>query len=371
MNFRTQEHLGRLQREGIELIQPWSIWRPSARRLGIQATWRSLKNMPWLGCAFRAIGHARFLARLVTTSLPLAAYIVRHRIHVVHCFLPRAYLVGGIATALVPGRQLAMSRVSRNFYMDEQPFCRFLETRILHRVVDAAICNAAVIRNDLVEEGVPETRIWTIRNGIDAAAFAKSAAGRAEARQRLGVHRDRLVFTTVANLYSYKGHTDLLYALSRIAGDLPAGWQLLCAGRDVDSRRATLELLARDLGLGGNVSFLGLVNDVVDLLAASDIHVHPSREEGLPNAILEAMACGLPVVATTAGGIPELVVDGVGGLLVSPGDPEALGHALSVMVRDSELRTRMGARNSRRAVETFSLDTSVREYERLYTVLTT
>lgn len=323
----------------------------------------AIDRVPGLRPVRRSFHHASQLAR---AAFPLRRYIVQNRIDIVHCFLPYAYIVGAAATALRPRCRLVMSRVSSNFYMDEYPHYRLAETRIAHRRLDAAVCNAASIRQDLIAEGIADSRITIIRNGIDVAHFAPDPGRRACARAGVGLGPDQLVFTCVANLHPYKGHADLIDALALIAPRLPKDWRLLCAGRDVDDTRAGLERHAAEKGLAGNIRFLGSVTDIPGLLATSDLHIHPSREDALPNSLLEAMAAGLPIVATKVGGIPELVEDGIGGLLVSPRAPAELANAIMRLVEDRELRPRMGQANAQRISEQFSIEASISAYEKLY-----
>jgi glycosyltransferase involved in cell wall biosynthesis len=139
----------------------------------------------------------------------------------------------------------------------------------------------------------------------------------------------------------------------------------LLVGRDSGTMERTRERV-RQLGLEGHVRFLGNRADVPDLVRASDLFVHPSHEEGFSNAILEAMAGGLPVVACEVGGNPEVVRDDVTGLLVPPRDPERLAAAMRGLLDDGEKRRRMGVEGRRRASEEFPLDRMVKEMEALY-----
>jgi peptidoglycan/xylan/chitin deacetylase (PgdA/CDA1 family) len=175
-----------------------------------------------------------------------------------------------------------------------------------------------------------------------------------------------LVFSSVANLYPYKGHADLLRAFHKIAARLPRDWTLLAAGRDIDRNRANLTELRNRLGLASHVRFLGERQDVPIILSAADIHVSASHVEGLPNNIVEAMCARLPVVAAAVGGVPELIVDGATGLLVPAGDIDALGNALLALADDSESRARMGAAGYERVTAGFSIRRSVERLEQLY-----
>jgi glycosyltransferase involved in cell wall biosynthesis len=130
--------------------------------------------------------------------------------------------------------------------------------------------------------------------------------------------------------------------------------------------RARLEAQAAHLGLAEQVHFVGHQQDVRPWLAAFDVCVLSSDWEGMSNAILEAMAAGLPVVATAVGGTPEVVVDGVTGFLVPPRDPQALADAILRLLRDPDLRRRMGEAGRAHVTEHFSVEQMVHKRERLY-----
>jgi glycosyltransferase involved in cell wall biosynthesis len=317
--------------------------------------------------AARLASNGVYVAR---AAMPLLRYVLRERIDVVHCFLPHAYVIGGIAALVAPGRRLVMSRVSRNHYQDQRRFYRVVERRLLHRFVDAALCNAEAIRADLEDEGMDAERIQIVRNGIEVDQFTPCERRRAAIREALGLGPDALVLGVVANLHVYKGHADLIHGLHQVSNSLPPDWRLLCVGRDTATgQRAVLEDLVAELGLERHVTFLGHRDDVPDLLAAMDVLVLPSHEEGLPNSILEAMASALPVVATRVGGVAELLVDGDGGRIVPSRDPSALGEAIAEIARCAETRRAMGARNLARARAHFALAESVRRYETVYSEL--
>jgi glycosyltransferase involved in cell wall biosynthesis len=172
---------------------------------------------------------------------------------------------------------------------------------------------------------------------------------------------------SVGRLEGYKGFGDALAALERLhgRGALPPEWAWVVAG-DGPARRA-LEKRAR-AGLGGHAHFVGRIADTAlhALYARADVFVHAPRYEGSSLVTLEAMAHGLPVVATRVGGIPDKVHDGVTGRLVAPGDPEALADALAALVADATLRREMGGRGRRRVEEEFAWDRIVDRVLALY-----
>lgn len=216
-----------------------------------------------------------------------------------------------------------------------------------HHIV--ANSNAAAAR--LSREGVAARRVVVIPNGIDPGRFPRAT------------RTARTLVTTVANLRPGKGHEVLLRAIARLAPGRPA-LRLQVAGDG--PLRARLEADARALGIGDRVSWLGYEDDVPRLLRGSGVFVLPSRMEAFPNSVMEAMATGLPVIATAVGGIPELVTDGRDGVLVPPDDDEALAGALARVLDDPAYADALGDAARASIAARFSYDRTVQAFERLY-----
>ena len=300
-------------------------------------------------------------------SLAHFASAVRRNRPLVHCFLPEAYLLAGGISVLQGTAACIMSRRSRNHYQSRHPVAAWVERR-LHRRMDALLGNSRAVVQDLLDEGAPPERVRLIYNGIDPGRFAAGEArvGRRRAvRADLGLHEDAVVLTCVANLFPYKGHADLLAALTMLGGGRSMRPTLLLVGRDAGAR-AALEAQSAQLGLTAMVRFLGERGDVPDLLAASDIGVLASHEEGFSNAVIEGMAAGLPMVVSDVGGNAEAVIDGECGLVVPAREPAALANALALLVDDPGRRRAMGEAARHRVAVAFSLDACVAAYEALY-----
>jgi glycosyltransferase involved in cell wall biosynthesis len=302
-------------------------------------------------------------ALLLPAALKLWRLIRTRRPDIVHLFLPAAYLVGGTTALLAGHKAVVMSRRNLNRYQRKHPTLAWLERR-LHRRVAAALGNSRAVVAELAAEGVPPERLGLIYNGIDLDTFTDLPPAR-ETRARLGVPPTALVLTTAANLIPYKGHADLLEALGRIAGQLPPDWILLCAGRD-DGAGPALRARAGALGLADRIRWLGLREDVPALLAASDLGILASHEEGFSNSVLEGMAAGLPMIVSSAGGNAEAVEHGVSGCVVPPQEPAALGRAILALAHDPEQRRRMGEAARARVAQAFSLHGCVVRYQRFY-----
>ena len=211
------------------------------------------------------------------------------------------------------------------------------------------------------EVGFDAVRIDVIRNGIDVDRFAPGR--RIEARRVLGIASDEIVVGTLGRLVPVKDHANLLAAIARLKAQ-GAQFKLLIVGDG--PLRADLEAMALANGLGDTVQFLGARADAHLVLAAMDVYVSSSESEGLSNTIIEAMATGLPVVATRVGGADELVDEGVTGRLVPAQNPDALAGGLAELLRDTARRTRYGTAGRQRAEHEFSLRHMVSGYEAIY-----
>ncbi len=212
-----------------------------------------------------------------------------------------------------------------------------------------------------IESVLGSGRYSVIPNGIPVKAFSGSAGARLSWRQQHGFRSDDFLFACVARLMPEKNHDVLLRAFANGAA---AHSQLLLVGPG--KLRPELEHLAEELNLSGRVHFLGLQDDIPPILSSADAFVLTSTREGNPLAVMEAMAAGLPVVATSVGGVPELVEDGRQGFLVRSGDRNGLAHAMTRLIRDPKAARAMGRAAHKRAVERFDVSTMARRYLDLY-----
>jgi glycosyltransferase involved in cell wall biosynthesis len=223
--------------------------------------------------------------------------------------------------------------------------------------------------SEAVAESMPrslrgDTRV--VRYGIDAARIRREAPDRASARRALGVADDEVLVGTVANLRATKGYPDLLQAAATVVRATGPGRRRV---RFVSIGRGPLadELasLHAGLGLGDRFEFLGFRPDAVELMPAFDIFCLPSHHEGLPIALMEALALGLPVLATRVGGVEELVTDGSEAVLVPPRRPDLLAAALLELVRDPNRRAAMAQRSKARG-DRLDAPTTVATIEGVY-----
>jgi len=236
----------------------------------------------------------------------------------------------------------------------------------LLRGATVVIAPSAAIKKELLRAGFSDERIVCFANAVDVNRFRPATpAEKAEAKNALGLPKDTVVIGTVARLVQRKGIDVLLRALVRVrhshrvhllvVGDGPLGEEL--------------QALAHELRVEGMVSWLSFQADPIKWLRAMDVFALPSRLEGSPNAILEAMAMGLPIVSTSIGGVIDLLEEGRTGFLIPPDDPDGLATALDRLLGNASLRADLGCRARSRAVELFSLSGSISRLMSLYLTL--
>jgi glycosyltransferase involved in cell wall biosynthesis len=222
---------------------------------------------------------------------------------------------------------------------------------------DAVFSISRYVTDTIVRMGKPASRIHTVLNGIDTSRWDPSIDGSA-LRRELGVSSDALVLASVSRLFSWKGQRELVRAFALVRAQMH-DTRLLIVGADemeVESGSFTAELkaLARSLGVERDVIFTGSRSDVPQIMAACDVFTMPSFEEPFGLVFLEAMAMKKPVVALDNGGTPEVVEHGRSGLLSPAWDVQKLADNITTLLRDPELRARMGEYGRARVLEHFS-----------------
>jgi sugar transferase (PEP-CTERM/EpsH1 system associated) len=274
------------------------------------------------------------------------------RPHVVHTHNPNPHVFGSVAAWGAGVAVLVHTKHGRNY---PGQFRAVLLNRLatcLSSCIVPVSEDAARVARDV--ERVPPGKVLVIRNGIDLAGFPAASRPVTGPAAR-AIH--------VARLHPVKDQATLLRAARRVA-DAEPGFRLDIVGDG--PARAELVALRDELALGGHVRFLGCRDDVAGLLSGADFFVLSSVTEGISLTLLEAMATGLPVVATDVGGNREVVASGRTGLLVPARSPDQLAAAMLQMVRSPERTRRMGAAARRRVEEEFDLRRVVARYERLY-----
>jgi sugar transferase (PEP-CTERM/EpsH1 system associated) len=281
-------------------------------------------------------------------ALRLARLLRRLRADVVHTHDDRPHLYGTLAARLAGVRRVIHTRHGQGIHQSRRQAALVnLAAGRVHRFVCVSHDSARLA----VRQGVPARKVTVVWNGIDLGRFAPAGP------------RPGGPAVIVARLSPEKDHATLLRAAARVVRTDPS-FRLEVAGDG--PCREDLHRLAGELGLAGCVRFLGAVRDVPALLARAGLFVLSSVSEGVSLTLLEAMAAGLPVVATRVGGNPEVVADGTTGLLVPATDADALAGALRVLWRDPETARSLGAAGRLRAEHHFDVRAMVAAYERLY-----
>lgn len=279
---------------------------------------------------------------------------------VVHVHSPAIAAVARLLWLTVRrGRRPALVSTEHNVWRSHLRLTRWANA-LTYPIGDAWLAVSAEVRSSLPSRLRQRTEVLV--HGVVLDDFLADASKRAAARAELGAADGDVVVLTVANLRRTKGYPDLLDAAATVLARHP-GTRFVAVGQGPmeDELRRT----AHELGLGERFTFLGYRADAGRLLAGADVFAIASHHEGYPVAVMEALAAGLPVVATTVGGMREAVVEGVNGILVPPGATADLADAIDSLVADAEVRARMG-RASRDLAGSYDFGRTARRLSDLY-----
>jgi len=291
----------------------------------------------------------------------IAQLAAAHQATVIHSHHYSPFVYGRIASLL--NRRLSHVFTEHGRLSDAPPTAkRRIANAVLTRFSGPVFAVSAALRAHMIDEGFPAASVGVIHNGIDP-GHCPAAAERRTARLLLGVETDAFLIGTAARLDPVKDLPTLLAALAQ-ARSRGAALKLVIIG-DGDER-AGLEAIVRERQLQGVVQILGYRADVRRLLPALDLYVNSSISEGISLTILEAMAAGLPVVATSVGGTPEVVVHDVTGLLVAARSPDAMANAMVELAESPERRRAFATAGRSRVEASFTIDRMVADYAREY-----
>jgi glycosyltransferase involved in cell wall biosynthesis len=289
----------------------------------------------------------------VGQALRLARFLRRHRVDILQLYFPDSTYFGTLVGRLagVP----CVARAQHNLGYCLTSLHRRLG-RLCNRFVDHIVANCAACRDAaLANEGPPRKSMVVLENGVDLAHFTRIPI--------IGAFRNPPRVGVIANLRPVKN----LELFVRAAADVSRAYpNVIYTIAGQGEQRQPLEQLAHRLGLGDRFRLPGAVRDVPAFLAGLDVCVLCSGSEGMSNAVLEYMAAGRPTVATAVGATPELIADGVHGLLVPPGDVAALAGAIQRLLDDPALAARLGAAARRRARDQYGLGQMVARFEAFY-----
>lgn len=292
--------------------------------------------------------------------LKVFKYLKQYPADVVHTHNTQA-MMEGIAPAFGARVPVRIHTDHARLYPDRTAY--ILAERYLSHLTTKVVAVSDHTAEELrTHQKISDRKLVTIPNGIDASAYVGQFDVAAKKRE-LGLPENGPVIGLAARLAEQKGLIHLLEAMPVLQSRFP-DLHLLIAGEG--ELEASLKQSAVELGVDGQTHFLGPRRDVPELYAAMDLFMLPSYWEGLPMAILEAMAAGLPVVGCDVGGVATAVRPGINGLLVEPGRPDDLAEATTELLLDPNRMTQFGEAASKIFQETFSAEPMARAYERLY-----
>ena len=286
----------------------------------------------------------------------LAQQLQSDKIDLLQCFLLRANFLGPLAAKLA-GIQHILGGIR---VAERRGGGRWVLSKIASRYVDRWVCVSKSVADFAAQTmGLSENKLAVIGNGIDATRYAAERPGQTLS----GLQSSRRYLLFVGRLDPQKGLEGLIAHLGPVLEAFEM-YDVLVVGRG--PLQPQLERQVDLAGLKERIRFLGYRDDVPQLMAASDLFVFPSRWEGMPNALLEAMAAGLPIASTAAEGVVELLGEASERQTVAVDDYAGLANRIVELLRDQPLRDELGKLNRRRALAEFSIEGAVRSYERLF-----
>jgi glycosyltransferase involved in cell wall biosynthesis len=283
------------------------------------------------------------------------------RFDVVHAHLPSAGVGARAAARKMGTHRPAVVYTEHNTWDRYRAVTRRANARTYDRN-DAVIAVSRSVADSIALPAGASVTVTVIPNGVDGDRLRRQAMTRNAARGALEVPEDALAIGTVGGITAKKGHVGLVRAARTVVDEFPDA-QFVFVGLPIDPAPVTAEV--DRLHLGRHVKLAGYLPNAATVMPAFDVYCLPSRFEGMPVSLLEAMSLGLPSVATGVGGVPEVVTNGVDAMVVPPDDPDALAAALVELLRDPDRRAAMGERAGTTA-EGFSLESMVRRTEAVY-----
>jgi L-malate glycosyltransferase len=327
----------------------------------------SVGDLSQFPCPVHVLPMRRVYGRdALRAGLRLRSLIRSQKVDIVHTFFETADLWGGIVARLSGCRVLISSRRDMGILRSPKHSIAY---RMLGGLFDQVQAVCGQVRQFCISaDGFPAHKVVTIYNGIDMPG-ARSQAATSRWRNTPELAGASHVIVAVGHVRRVKGTDVLVRAAARVCAEFPRAVFAIAGGLYDSAYYGELQSAVRSLGLSRNVHFLDRCGDVTSLLQASDVYCMLSRSEGLSNALLEAMSCGLPCVVTPVGGNPELIDNARNGFLVPPEDAEAAAESILRLLRNQDLAVRLGAAARQTVESRFTTEAMVRslvaEYDRL------
>ena len=291
-------------------------------------------------------------------ALALRRFLKQERVRIVQTFFESSDLWAGLVTKVLSDAKLIWSRRDMGILRGRKHEIAY---KLMSGTPDAVFAVSEQVRqHGILVDGIPSNRVLTIYNGLDVAGWKTIG---------LGKDAGRFVVATLGNIRKVKGHDVFIKAAASIAREFP-GASFRIAGDVLEPEYfKELQELVRDLNLTEQFTFVSGITDIRSYLSTADVFVLPSRSEGFSNAIIEAMAASLPVVATNVGGNAEAVEDGVSGFIVPSEDVSALADAILRLLSDPSKAKEMGEAGRRLVEERFTIDAMMHQITDVYSSL--
>lgn len=294
-------------------------------------------------------------------AIELRRFLKQQKIQIVQTFFESSDIWAGFVTKSLSDAKLIWSRRDMGILRTRKHEIAY---RLLADLPDAVFAVSDLVRQHCIEEDhIDPDRVETIYNGLDLDNWGASS--------RSAPQSDKILVTTIGNIRHVKGHDVFVKAAAVIAPRFPNVCFSIAGGVLEPAYFEELQALIRDLNLEGRFHFTGAITDLEQHLSAADIFVLPSRSEGFSNAIVEAMATSLPVIATNVGGNAEAVQNGVSGLIVPAEDSDALAAAIIRLLADPAMAKAMGIAGKQRVAERFTTEAMLLQTTAIYRKLLT
>jgi len=302
------------------------------------------------------------------TIFDISKILKNEKVDIVHCYLPAANSLGPISAKLAGIPIIITSKRSLANYKIKHPIISKLEN-IGNLLSTTILVNSIAVKKEIERtESFYNKKIEVIYNGITIPDIGNENEKK-EIRRKYNIKENSILALCVSNFFKYKGHEELVKAINIIKDEIPK-IEYLFIGRDAGNFEYIKKLIS-ELNLNKIIHLIEETDNISDFFKISDFFIHPSREEGFSNAILEAMSYSLPVIACDTGGNPEAVENLITGLIVPKENPIALAEAIKKMIKNPEQIRKMGQKARERAINYFSIEKMVKNIEDLYKKLYT
>ena len=306
----------------------------------------------------------------VRAFFALYRYLRDERPDIVHCYMYKPSIYGGIAAKLAGVPHIITQRTNLGYFKEGHHWYQRIEN-LVNQFTDRVITDSEAVKQSVLQqESLAAQKIVVIHSGVDISQYrpqGNAAACLGEqslVKRRYGIPKDSLVVGMIANLRHLKGYHEFFLAASSVHQEFP-DVRFVCVGKDLGIQ-TELQTLIHTLELEPYVLFTGQVHNVAKILCMLDILVVASHTEASCLVVLEGMAAGKPIVATTVGGIPEAIIHKKSGLLVPPKDPDALARAIIHLLHDPVYARYLGQNAQARAETYFSIEKTVENLESVY-----